>query len=195
MVTHSAVSSFIRQKKDQDYYFLLQLCWMNTCIVVCSWHMMILHHTFKQPRPPTPADVSGCRESETRPEWPEVCLCWCPGVYGRSPFECQGSNCLKHSFFPSVRRFCPGSSQCQWSILNQLPRWGHILARKQCWRMLISHVQKQNQQVFQSNICLHLTLTFFYCVICMLCANVVYTQANFPNGHFGTWHDSLDFHW
>ena len=177
MVTHSAVSFFIRQKKDQDYYFILQLCWMNTCIVVCSWHMMTLHHKFKQPRPPIPADVSGCRESETRPAWSEVCLCWCPGVYGRSPFdprtECQGSNCLKHSFFPSVRRFFPGFSQYQWNVLNQLPWWGHILARKQCWKMLISHVQKTKsagisvKYLFTFNV--NILLLYYLHVVCKCC--------------------------
>lgn len=100
----------------QDYFLLMHSCWMNTCIVVHSWHRMTLCYKFKQPGPPTPADVSGCKESETRPVWSEVCLCWCPGVYGRSPFdprtESQRGKCLQHSLFSSVRRFFPVSSQC-----------------------------------------------------------------------------------
>lgn len=42
---------------------------------------------FKQPGLHPAADTSGCGESETRPAWSEVCLCWCPGVYSWSPFD------------------------------------------------------------------------------------------------------------
>lgn len=122
-------------------YLPMHLCWMNTCIVVHSRHRMTLCYKFKQPGPLPPADGRGCEESGTRPVWSEVCLCWCPGVYGRSPFDpriaCQGGKCLQHSFFPSVRRFFPVSSQCSWNI-RTLPPWWTILwqdsTNRRTWR-------------------------------------------------------------